>query len=232
MTFVLVLKLVPHLQRKNRKMLLLLYVAIIMASTGAIIQVVLSFWVSYASLMLIAAEIPGFFVGVGLIKFFLQNRNVISINEIGFRTTDITRTVLIGVVVGAMLGFSLLSLEHVDFIHTNTNHDITILEVFASCCVAPFFEELLFRGLLFNFFVRFFGLFQLAYCQPVKEHGIVVLAAVVSSAMFTFSHLRIPEVLAWIFICSLVFTWLYRNTRSLLGSIVAHAVYNFIVIVY
>lgn len=74
--------------------------------------------------------------------------------------------------------------------------------------VAPFVEELVFRGMLYNAWERQWGWFA---------------AAVASSAVFAFMH---PSVYIAQFLGGLILVCVYRRTGSLRASIVVHAVSN------
>ena len=74
--------------------------------------------------------------------------------------------------------------------------------------LAPFVEELVFRGMLYNAWERQWGWFS---------------AAVASSAVFSFMH---PAVYIAQFLGGLIFACVYRRTGSLRSSIVVHSVSN------
>ncbi len=89
----------------------------------------------------------------------------------------------------------------------------------AAGVVAPFVEELFFRGFLFGLYRR---------RQPVW------LAYLVSSAVFTLLHLQpnrmdvqqMAGLSVGIFLLATLLAWLYQHTGSLYPGIVAHAVNN------
>lgn len=76
--------------------------------------------------------------------------------------------------------------------------------------VAPFGEELLFRGILY---------------PAIKEAGFPRLAWWGSSAIFSGIHLNLPIFLP-LLVLALVLVWLYEKTDNLLAPIVAHALFN------
>jgi membrane protease YdiL (CAAX protease family) len=93
------------------------------------------------------------------------------------------------------------------------------LLLIAAAVVAPFVEELFFRGFLFGVYRR---------RQPLW------LAYVVSSVLFTILHLEpnrmnVPQMAGLsvgIFLLALLLAWVYEHTGSLYPAIVAHAVNN------
>jgi membrane protease YdiL (CAAX protease family) len=93
------------------------------------------------------------------------------------------------------------------------------LLLIAAAVVAPFVEELFFRGFLFGVYRR---------RQPLW------LAYVVSSVLFTILHLEpnrmnVPQMAGLsvgIFLLALLLAWVYEHTSSLYPAIVAHAVNN------
>jgi membrane protease YdiL (CAAX protease family) len=91
---------------------------------------------------------------------------------------------------------------------------LTVVEpwvaVLAIVILAPIAEELFFRGVVFNAFLRERGL-RFAYLG--------------SAAMFAVIHLSIVALLP-IFLLGLALAWVYHRTGSLLAPIVMHAVVN------
>jgi len=85
-----------------------------------------------------------------------------------------------------------------------------IVSLITLCVVAPFVEEMLFRGV---FLRAFLGLYSPA------------LAIVLSALLFGFAHLNIHQFVIASAL-GLVLGWLYYATGSLWPSIVGHAAYN------
>ncbi len=81
----------------------------------------------------------------------------------------------------------------------------------AAVLVAPLFEELAFRGLVYTTLRIRFG---------------PGLSAVVSAALFTLLHVYSPLGMLTLFTGAVVSALVYERTRSLLPSIIAHAVNN------
>ncbi len=91
-----------------------------------------------------------------------------------------------------------------------------VLVVIAIVVVAPIAEELFFRGIIFNAWLR--------------EHG-WWWAAIGSAILFAISHLSLPQALP-LFLLGLVFAWAYRRTGSLLTPIGMHATFNAVSVVF
>lgn len=91
---------------------------------------------------------------------------------------------------------------------------LTVVEpwvaILAVVILAPIAEELFFRGVVFNAFLR--------------EHG-PRMGYVGSAAMFAVIHLSIAALLP-IFLLGLALAWVYDRTGNLLAPIVMHAVVN------
>ncbi len=85
-----------------------------------------------------------------------------------------------------------------------------LASVIALCVVAPFVEEMLFRGLFLRGFLRNYS--------PGR-------AILLSALIFGLTHLNVYQFVV-AFIMGLLLGWLYYVTRSLWPSILAHAVNN------
>jgi membrane protease YdiL (CAAX protease family) len=82
--------------------------------------------------------------------------------------------------------------------------------IIAICLIAPFLEEMLFRGIILRGFLNHYS--------PQK-------AILLSSMLFALIHLNLYQIpIAFIMGCFL--GWLYYHCRSLWPSIFAHALYN------
>ena len=92
-----------------------------------------------------------------------------------------------------------------------SNYQIFIL-VFGGTIIAPFAEELYFRSLIFK-------------TLSVKSNYII--AAILSSILFASAHLYIPSFLP-IFVLGFMFSYLYRETKSIWPSIIMHSINNLI----
>jgi membrane protease YdiL (CAAX protease family) len=81
--------------------------------------------------------------------------------------------------------------------------------------IAPFAEEVFFRGYVFRF---------------VTERGGLVLGIVVSSLLFALVHFH-PPLLAVYFLYGILFAWLYRWTGRLIAPVTAHVTVNLVGVV-
>lgn len=82
--------------------------------------------------------------------------------------------------------------------------------LFIAVIVAPFFEEIIFRGILLPFFVSRAGLFP----------GVLLV-----SLLFGGLHMHLPSLLP-LFLLSVAFSFAYARTRSLLVPMGMHALFN------
>lgn len=78
----------------------------------------------------------------------------------------------------------------------------------------PFAEEILFRGFILAGLISWLG---------------EVRAAVISAALFAAAHIEISSMIP-IFILGIILAWLYLRTRSLWPPIIAHSLWNILVV--
>jgi membrane protease YdiL (CAAX protease family) len=131
---------------------------------------------------------------------------------VGLVVIDIIGTLL------SQIGLRSNQLEEFRFVRDEGPVAFAIL-LFAAAVIAPFVEELFFRGFLFGVYRR---------RQPLW------LAYLVSSVLFTILHLQptrmsVPQMAGLsvgIFLLALMLAWLYQHTDSLYPGMVAHAVNN------
>lgn len=89
---------------------------------------------------------------------------------------------------------------------------IVFLLLFLTATVlAPFFEEIFFRGLLYN---------------GLRERLSVVWAALISGAAFAIVHPQLPAGFLPILVMGAIFSLLVESRRSLIPSMIAHALNN------
>ena len=86
------------------------------------------------------------------------------------------------------------------------------LSLFIGIVVAPFFEELIFRGWIFSYLFRKFNR---------------IIGYIGSTCLFLLAHWSISGLL-FIVISSLLLTYIFEKTRLLGASIIAHMVWNVI----
>jgi membrane protease YdiL (CAAX protease family) len=124
-------------------------------------------------------------------------------------------------IVGTLLsqvGLRPNQLEEFEFVLSEGPLAFVVLLI-AAALVAPFFEELFFRGFLFGIYRR---------RQPLW------LAYLVSSVLFTILHLQpnrmnlnqMAGLSVGIFMLAVLLAWLYQHTGSLYPGMVAHAINN------
>ena len=124
-------------------------------------------------------------------------------------------------IVGSLLsqvGLRPNQLEQFDFVLREGPLAFAVLLVMAGL-VAPFIEELFFRGFLFGVY---------------RQRQPVWLAYLVSCTLFTVLHIepqrmnleQIAGLIVGIFLLAVLLTWLYDRTGSLYPGMVAHAVNN------
>ena len=80
---------------------------------------------------------------------------------------------------------------------------------------APFNEELLFRNFLIPIISRKYGSF---------------IAVTISSALFSLMHIEL-SLLIPVFLLGVCLSWLFKKTQSVWPCIIAHSIWNMIVIV-
>jgi membrane protease YdiL (CAAX protease family) len=81
---------------------------------------------------------------------------------------------------------------------------------------AAFFEEILFRGILYNVARRYSG---------------PVMGAIIAGLIFAILHQIESQVLA-LFVLALILTWLYDRTGRLIAGMTLHALNNLVVLIY
>jgi membrane protease YdiL (CAAX protease family) len=135
-------------------------------------------------------------------------------------TGGVVGLLVIGAIGGLLsqVGLGTNQLEQFRFVLEEGPFALAVFVIVAAV-VAPFVEELFFRGFLFGVYSR---------RQPIW------LAYLVSSLLFTILHLEPARMNAsqmaglsiGIFLLALLLAWLYRYTGSLYPGMVAHAVNN------
>ena len=90
--------------------------------------------------------------------------------------------------------------------------------VILACVAAPFFEELTFRGFVFNAFRRYLPAW---------------FAIIVTGVVFGFAHLQPGNAgaIAPLSVGGIVLTWVYYRSGSLVASMLTHASFNLVPVV-
>ncbi|MBE3086288.1 MAG: CPBP family intramembrane metalloprotease [Bacteroidetes bacterium] len=164
---------------------------------------------------------------LGVVWFFAIYWRGASIKDLGFRYYSILKTIwytFISLLFIFLISFlyilalkSIFGIEappsKIDELVANRNISSNIL-IIVTAVVAPFCEEIYFRGFLYPAFRKNFG---------------VLIALFLSSFLFSLAHLELYS-----FIPLMVFGWLlayiYEKTKSIFTVIFLHAVYNLILI--
>ena len=151
-----------------------------------------------------------------------------SLGALGLRGFD--RTTVIAGVLGALAMYAVtIGVAGIQFAFTHQKPEETAITLFRSthegsliatftflaAVAAPFMEELIFRGFLFNAFLRYL---------PVWA------AAVVSGALFGLSHGSISAALP-LAASGVVLAYVYQRSGSLTASMITHALFNLINVV-
>lgn len=148
-----------------------------------------------------------------------------SLKALGLRGFD--RTTLIAGVLGAIAMYAVtIGVAGIQFAITHEKPEETAITLFRSthdsalivtftflaAVAAPFMEELIFRGFLFNAFLRYL---------PVWA------AAVVSGALFGLSHGSISAALP-LAASGVVLAYVYQRSGSLTAAMITHALFNLV----
>lgn len=104
----------------------------------------------------------------------------------------------------------LVAVERRTLVEFTSTTGATIVLWVRSGLLVPLVEEVLFRGVIFNW---------------LRAHGSVRLAVLVSALLYSAVHLN-PVASVSLFLRGIVLTWLYYQSESLLVPIVAHAAGN------
>ena len=122
------------------------------------------------------------------------------------------------ILLGSWVNQSLLGLtgqtfppqQIIEFSLANQDPLIAVILFILVTLVAPFFEEIIMRGLVFRGFLKIASPFA---------------AMIFSSVIFAIFHFNIFAFLPVVLI-GVLFAWLYRRTGSLIPSIIAHSLFN------
>jgi membrane protease YdiL (CAAX protease family) len=163
-------------------------------------------------------------------NFYLKGKKV-SYKDIGITSDKIFKNVIIGLLVGIFSGviglilFSVLGVP-VDKITGEQAWKFFVLLFLSMCICAPIWEEIATRGLFYTF-VEKITRSKLNDKKLVKDSLIVLVV----SLFFLLAHYeREPRFLFVIFVTSVIYTVAYHRTRNLIVPIIAHSVYNLLII--
>ena len=92
-----------------------------------------------------------------------------------------------------------------------------LVNLFSVILIAPFLEELFFRGFLYNLIK--------------KQYGITI-GIIVSTAVFAFVHYNIYYRFIPMLLTCIAMPYLYEKSKSLVPPIILHAVHNLMVVIF
>jgi len=148
-----------------------------------------------------------------------------SLRELGLRGFD--RSTIIAGVIGAIAMYAVtIGVANVQFTFTHQKPEEAAITLFSSAhdpalivaftflatIAAPFMEEFVFRGFLFNALLRY---------APVW------IAALISGVLFGFSH-GSPSAFLPLAASGIVLAYVYQRSGSLTASMISHALFNLI----
>ena len=88
------------------------------------------------------------------------------------------------------------------------------ISVFIICIIAPIFEEIVFRGFFY---------------KAIKKFVPYVLSSIIVAFIFALIHSTILS-FTILFVVSLLFTWIYERTSSIIYPILAHSTFNLLML--
>ena len=92
--------------------------------------------------------------------------------------------------------------------------DELYISFFIICIIAPIFEEIVFRGFFY---------------KAVKRFVPYVLSSIIVAFIFALIHNNILTFTV-LFVVSLLFTWIYERTGSIIYPILAHSTFNLLML--
>ena len=164
---------------------------------------------------------------LGVVWFFAIYWRGATVRDLGFRYYSILKTIwytFISLIFIFLISFlyvlalkSILGIEappsKVDELISNRNISSNIL-IIITAIVAPFCEEIYFRGFLYSAFKKNFG---------------VTVALFLSSFLFALAHLELYSFIP-IMVIGWLLAYIFEKTKSIFAVIFLHAVYNLILI--
>jgi len=162
------------------------------------------------------------------VGIFLQVTGITWNRAFGFATPPVGRSMLTGLIailVFLPVGMALqdVSIRALTWLHFSTDPQAAVEEftknpalinraylAFFAIVIAPFAEEVFFRGVLYAF---------------LKRTGHPAVALWLSALAFAAIHLN-PPVFLPILVLGLLLAWLYKKTNNLLAPIAAHSAFN------
>lgn len=164
---------------------------------------------------------------------YFQKKKYLSFADIGLKRSNVTKSILFGVVAGiitGLIGWLFLSLfcPPVEPI----SNDVVVLFLFVSVISAPIKEEIMFRGILWAFLDKSAVLILKNKKKNFDTFKKDIVIIIVISFAFLFVHIgrNIETLLTKFLFDSFVFSIIYYKTRNLLTPIIAHSISNLLIL--
>jgi membrane protease YdiL (CAAX protease family) len=167
-------------------------------------------------------------VGLVLVDVFLRQHRTTWSEAFGFKEKRLPRALFLAVILTIVMLPLTLSLtelsakmlrllhmevepqEAVKVLQAATSHGELVLHGLAAILIAPFVEEVIFRGILYT---------------AIKQRGYQKLALWGTSFFFALSHSNLMILLP-LTLFAIMLTCLYETTNTLLAPILAHSLFN------
>lgn len=207
-----------------------LYIITVMILVGFALQIVFSYGFGIGKDFIPCVFFFSMIPFLILFNFYIKQGEV-KYEDIGVTSKNLFNNAIIGLSVGVfagVLGIFLLSFMSVsaEKITGDKALQVFVLLFLSLCVCAPFWEEVMTRG-LFYAFIEKITRSKFNEKRFVKDFVIILIV----SLFFLFAHVdREPKLLFVIFIASVVYTVAYHKTRNILVPILAHSVYNLFII--
>ncbi|MGE7884442.1 CPBP family intramembrane glutamic endopeptidase [Bacillus sp. NPDC094077] len=171
---------------------------------------------------LIMAAVFTFVVYLFCIKRYKLSWKDIGIRKLSWKDFLWTVIALILLIVVSVAVLMIMEKMDISFENSKTETIQNDKSIYAFCIagigaavISPIYEEILYRGAFYTFFRNKYGIWS----------GVLI-----SSIIFTVVHIPTYNTLPVNFLSGVVFAWLYEKTNSILSSMIAHAVFNFIAV--
>lgn len=148
--------------------------------------------------------------------FYIRNKYKQDVIEFGYKTKNITKDIFIGVVGSIIISLIMIIINlQSPFQRLNLSDLFADIYFFVLIVLGPFCEEIIFRGIIYNFIKEKFG----------KNAAIII-----SSIIFTLVHLPKNFYEITLFFLISIFLGLLRGFSSnLISSTIAHSIANAVV---
>lgn len=162
-----------------------------------------------------------------LIHNFLIKEGMASYSDIGLMKNHILKNILIGTAFG-ILSFIVAFVMVKYYFNSNfPGESNLIFAVIAKVIAAPVWEELIFRGIVFSSLLRILE-WNKDWSQEKRILWIGFSYTIVA-IIFTFGHYGTSN-LVIVYFAGIIDTVAFHVTKSLVASVVAHSIYNLLLI--